>query len=97
MFTYLEFFSLAFFLQAIGFIGVLQIIAAYALLQFEFLESNGQLFSILNLLGAIMVLISLLGSTNYAAMTLEIFWCLISAVGLYKAIKRVSHKHASNI
>lgn len=73
-----------------GFVGVFLILFAYFSVQ-PGLDSYGtkagqQLrFSLLNLVGAFLVLVSLYGSDNYAAMFLESAWVVISLIGIYKA------------
>lgn len=72
--------------EALGFIGVLQILLAYFAVQTGVISSQQIRFSVLNFIGASLVLTSLIGSENYAAMLLEVAWILISAFGIYKAV-----------
>lgn len=68
--------------QIIGFVGVFLILGAFFLVQFGFISSQQRRFPCLNLLGSLMVLFSLLGSQQYAAMALELAWAIISVAGL---------------
>lgn len=68
--------------QLIGFVGVFLILGAFFLVQFEFISSQQRRFPCLNLMGSLMVLFSLLGSQQYAAMALELAWAIISVAGL---------------
>jgi hypothetical protein len=69
--------------DVVGNIGVLLILTAYLLLQIDRIESNSAGYSLLNALGAGLVLASLLGAFNLAAFVLEAFWLLISLWGLF--------------
>lgn len=74
------------FNELTGFVGVIAIFSAYFLLQFGKLSSNSAAYSSLNLIGAGLVLISLMDSHQYAAILLEVLWLLVSIYGLHKAI-----------
>ena len=67
----------------LGNIGVLLLMIAYLLLQLNKL-SNGLLYSTLNALGAGLVVVSLLTNFNLSAFLMEVFWVLISFVGIYR-------------
>ena len=66
----------------LGFTGVVLILAVYLLLQMQRLHSTGWLYSALNGVGAILVLVSLTQEFNFSAFVLEIAWLLISLYGL---------------
>lgn len=68
----------------IGCIGGVLILYAYFLLQLRKITAEALSYSILNLLGAIFILISLLDSWNLAAFGVEIAWMLISLFGIYE-------------
>jgi len=70
----------------IGCLGAIIVLAAYGLLQMGRLKSNGALYSFLNFLAAVMILISLLYSWNLAAFVMEVAWMAISAFGVVKYI-----------
>ena len=70
----------------IGCLGATIVLAAYALLQAGKLKSEGLLFSLLNLMAALMILISLIYSWNLAAVIMEIAWVMISAYGMVKGL-----------
>ena len=76
-----------------GFIGVLLIIVAYLLLQLEKLPSTSPTYSLLNAAGALLVIVSLIFQFNLSAFIVEVFWFLISLVGLTKSL--VSRKNPS--
>lgn len=70
----------------IGFLGVLFIIVAYLLLQLDKLPSSSPFYSLMNALGALLIIISLLFDFNLSAFVVEAFWFLISVLGLTKSL-----------
>ena len=58
-----------------GFVGVLLIVIGYLLLQLDKLPSSSLSFSLLNAAGSLLIMLSLL---------IEVFWFLISLIGLWK-------------
>jgi hypothetical protein len=71
----------------IGCLGTLIILIVYALLQMGKLESSSLIYSLLNVVGAILILSSLLFSWNLAAVLMEISWVIISLYGTLKALR----------
>jgi hypothetical protein len=69
-----------------GFAGVVLIVIAYLLLQLNKLPSTAPAYSMLNALGALLVIISLLFDFNLSAFLMEAFWFLISLYGLAKPL-----------
>jgi hypothetical protein len=65
-----------------GFIGVLLIVVAYLLLQLDKLPSSSPSYSLLNAAGALLIMVSLLFKFNFSAFLIEVFWFLISLLGL---------------
>lgn len=72
--------------DTIGFIGVFSILIAYFLLQINRLSSTGLGYSLINLLGASMILVSLAYHWNLPAVVMEGAWALISFYGIVKAL-----------
>ena len=72
----------------IGTFGVGVIVVTYILLQAERLRSEQLLYSILNALGALLILISLYYSFNFPSFIVEFFWLLISLFGIGKYLRR---------
>jgi hypothetical protein len=68
----------------IGFAGVGLIILIYIMLQLEKLRSMDLLYSLLNGIGAVLILISLFYSFNFPSFIVEFFWLLISLFGIGK-------------
>ncbi len=71
----------------IGNVGVFLIIISYLLLQLNKLSSKHISYSVMNLLGASLVVISLIESFNMSAFVIEVFWVGISLVGIVNYIK----------
>src|SRR5438874_2641410 len=74
-----------------GFIGVVMIVIAYLLLQLDKLPSSSLSYSLLNAAGALLIIISLIFKFNLSAFIVEVFWFLISLLGLTKSF--VSRKN----
>lgn len=70
--------------QIIGFIGMLFIVYAYFLLQAHKVIQNSIKFQILNLIGAILLIISLLVHFNLGSFLIEVFWIIITIYGIVK-------------
>jgi hypothetical protein len=70
-----------------GLLGVVLIITAYLLLQLERLPSTTLSFSLLNALGALLIMISLSLKFNLSAFLMEGFWFLISLFGVVKVFR----------
>jgi len=68
----------------LGNIGVLILMVAYLMLQLNRLSSSGLLYSLLNLLGATLIIVSLVADFNLSAFVMEVFWVLISLVGIIR-------------
>ena len=71
----------------IGFTGVLLIIVAYLLLQLNKLPSSSPIYSLMNAVGALLIIISLLFDFNLSAFVVEAFWFLISLLGLTRSLR----------
>ena len=71
-------------LDFVGNVGVVILIIAYLMLQLNKLPSDGLAYSLLNAIGAGLIVISLLFDFNLSALLMEVFWVLISFVGIYR-------------
>jgi len=67
-----------------GFVGVFLIVIAYLLLQLDKLPSSSLSFSLMNAAGSLLIILSLLFKFNVSAFLIEVFWFLISLLGLAK-------------
>lgn len=70
----------------VGNFGVLLMVIAYLLLQLEKLSGSALSYLLLNALGAVLVMISLMFRFNLSAFLMEAFWLLISLYGLAKPL-----------
>jgi len=68
----------------LGNVGVVVLMVTYLMLQLNKLSSNGLAYSLLNAIGASMIVVSLLYDFNLSALLMEVFWVLISLVGIYR-------------
>jgi hypothetical protein len=68
----------------LGNIGVVLIIIDYLLLQLNRISSNSLSYSLLNAVGASLIIISLLFNFNLSAFIMEAIWVVISLFGLYR-------------
>ncbi|MGA7297073.1 MAG: hypothetical protein WBW92_06145 [Rhodanobacteraceae bacterium] len=66
-----------------GLIGVAVILLAFFLLQARYLQGNGTIYQLMNALGAMAIMLSLvLGNFNLPAFALEAAWLVISIYGM---------------
>ncbi len=68
--------------DAIGSFGALIVVAAYFATQVRVLNSDDLIFPVVNLLGSVLIVYSLLQNFNLASMLIKGFWILISLVGI---------------
>lgn len=65
-----------------GTLGVVLIIITYAGVQSRRMIATSLSYSVLNLVGAGMIIVSLVFNFNFASFVIEIFWILISLWGI---------------
>ncbi len=86
-----------------GYIGVALVLLAFLLLQAHKLHGNGLTYQLLNVFGALGVLLSLVfGSFNTSAFVMEAAWLLISIYGIVRGLRvrreeRAPDSHASGL
>lgn len=68
----------------LGLLGVALILIAYAAIQFNRMEASDRLYSLLNLAGALLILVSLTVDFNLSAIVMESAWAVISLYGLFR-------------
>jgi hypothetical protein len=68
----------------LGTLGVAIIILTYAFLQLGRISSGQVIYSLLNAVGASLILISLYFDFNFPSIVVEFFWLLISLFGVGK-------------
>ena len=75
-------------LDLVGNVGVVVLVVAYLMLQLNKLRSDELAYSLLNAIGASLIVISLLYDFNLSALLMEVFWVLISFVGIYRYFRQ---------
>jgi hypothetical protein len=66
-----------------GYIGVVLVLLAFLLLQARKLHGNGLVYQLMNVLGAVGVMLSLLfGSFNTSAFVMQVAWLIIGIYGI---------------
>lgn len=70
--------------DVLGNIGVVLVLVIYLLLQMEKLSASNPLFSALNAVGAVLILVSLSQDFNLSAFLIEAVWFVVSIYGLLR-------------
>lgn len=78
--------------DAVGGLGAALIVLTYLLLLLERLDARGLSYSFLNSIGAALVIFSLMYEFNLSAFLIELFWLLISLLGLVMWVRRKSNQ-----
>jgi hypothetical protein len=79
----------------LGNVGVFTILWCYLSLQLGRMSSEDLLFSIFNGIGATLIIVSLFFEFNLSAFLIEIFWLLISLIGVFKGLGWLPHRSDS--
>ena len=72
----------------LGTLGVATIVLTYILLQIERLRSDQLAYSVLNGMGAALILVSLYYDYNLPSVIVESFWLAISVFGILKYFRK---------
>ncbi len=70
--------------DAVGSFGALIVVAAYFATQMRLMNSDDLAFPLVNLLGSVLIVYSLLQNFNLASMLIEGFWIIISIIGIFQ-------------
>ncbi|MEO8401103.1 MAG: hypothetical protein ABI597_04810 [Gammaproteobacteria bacterium] len=70
----------------VGLLGVLLLLIAYFFLSTGRWLSDSMIYQIYNLLGALLILYSLIFYWNLSSFVIEIAWVAISLIGIYRII-----------
>ena len=71
----------------IGTSGVILILVAYFMIQSDRLHKHGFAYSFMNLIGSVLIFITLLHTWNLPSVIIEVFWFIISVYGLIRWFK----------
>jgi hypothetical protein len=76
--------------DVVGFVGVFLVLAAYFLLQTSRMRGDGIAFSLLNMIGAGGILVSVVyaAKMNWPVFFIEAAWVAISVYGIWHALNR---------
>lgn len=75
------------FANIIGMLGTTAVVGTYFMLQLNKIDSKSLAYNLWNLVGAILLLLSLLVHFNLASFVIELFWIAASVVGLVMYFK----------
>ena len=73
--------------QWAGFVGMLFVVIAYLFLQMNKYTIKSLQYQLLNLIGAILLLISLFVHFNLGSFIIEVFWIIITIYGIVVNLK----------
>ncbi len=79
------------FYDIVGLVGVSFIVGTYFLSQIGRMEVGRPLYPALNAVGALLILYSLAFTFNTASFVIELFWLVISIVGVARAFIKKSN------
>jgi len=71
----------------IGVVGVVLVLFAYLFLQLDRMSQDSVAYSMLNVVGSVFILYSLVYYWNLASGIIEVAWLIISIYGLIKAFR----------
>lgn len=74
--------------EIIGWAGTLAILLAYSLVTLHRLESTSKQYQLLNLFGALGIIINSIIHNAIPSVGLNIVWMIIAAYGLVKTVKK---------
>jgi len=75
-------------IDTIGMLGTVLVVLAFFLLQLERTDPRGLSYNLINLCGALFLLLSLCFNFNLASFVIELFWISASLIGLWKYVRR---------
>jgi hypothetical protein len=71
----------------VGNVGVLMLMFTYLALQLDKIKSADLSYSVLNAVGASLIVASLIVDFNLSALLMEVFWVLISFIGIGRHLR----------
>ena len=66
----------------VGNVGVVMVVGTYLAVQLGRLDARGIVYSLSNLVGAVLILVSLAYDFNLSSVVIEAFWAAISLIGV---------------
>ena len=83
--------------DVIGMVGTALVVVSYYLLQLEKVHSRSLSYNLMNLCGAVFLLISLCFTFNLASFVIEVFWIGASLIGLWKLFRGRNGKRVGEV
>lgn len=80
------------FYDVVGFFGIMLIVGSYFSLQTDRIAKEDLSYSLANGIGALCVLFSIAFQFNLSAFLVELFWVVISLIGIIRFFARTSPK-----
>jgi hypothetical protein len=80
------------FYDVVGFFGIMLIVGSYFSLQTDRIAKEDLSYSLANGIGALCVLFSIAFQFNLSAFLVELFWVVISLIGIIRFFTRTSPK-----
>jgi len=74
--------------DVVGLAGVVILLGTFFALQIDRIDSQSLAYSLLNGVSAVLILVSLLYTFNWASFIIEIFWIGISLIGIVRWLRR---------
>ncbi|RZI46723.1 hypothetical protein EDM53_03885 [Rickettsiales endosymbiont of Peranema trichophorum] len=71
-----------------GLIGVLILLTSYLLIQLDRINVKELTYSVMNMCGALFIMVSLLVDWNLSSMVIEVIWFLISVYGICRCLRK---------
>ena len=76
------------FVEIFGWYGMAAIVSAYALSSFDALQNDGLLYQLLNLTGALGIIVVSLYKRTYQPGLLNVIWAIIALVGIIQIVTK---------
>ncbi|HNT51305.1 MAG TPA: hypothetical protein PLM56_00970 [Cyclobacteriaceae bacterium] len=83
-----------FWITVIGWVGSVAVIVAYGLNSMQKLKSNSLAFQVLNLSGAILLIINSVFKEAYPFTFINTVWAIIAIVAIFKIVRKLSTTQA---
>lgn len=80
--------DLKLFADIVGWIGSIEVVLAYFLISYQKIESRSPVYQLLNLTGAIFLIVNTIYYGAYPSTFINFVWVGIAAVALVKVVKK---------
>jgi hypothetical protein len=79
----------------LGIVGDILTILMYFLLQINYISSKNIMYSFVNFVGSVLIVISLLYKWNLPSFIINFFWAILSLLGVFISLKRKKENSAA--